>query len=139
MMSPALPTDAELEILRVLWEHEPCAVRDVHEAFGKIGRSVAYTTVLKLLQIMTEKGLVDRDVSGRAHLYRSAIPRPHTQKQLVDDLVERAFGGDAAQLVLHALSAASPRRRNSRRFADCWKRWNATPQRRPEKPTVDCV
>lgn len=104
MMSPALPTDAELEILRVLWEHEPCAVRDVHEAFGKIGRSVAYTTVLKLLQIMTEKGLVDRDVSGRAHLYRSAIPRPHTQKQLVDDLVERAFGGDAAQLVLHALA-----------------------------------
>ncbi len=104
LISPALPTDSELEILRVLWEHEPCMVRDVHEVFSQTGRSVAYTTVLKLLQIMTEKGLVYRDVSGRAHLYRSAVPRPHTQKQLVDDLVERAFGGAAAQLVLHALS-----------------------------------
>jgi predicted transcriptional regulator len=76
----------------------------VHEVFSKTGRSVAYTTVLKLLQIMTEKGLVDCDLSGRSHLYRSAMPGPHTQKQLVDDLAERAFGGAEAQLVLHALS-----------------------------------
>jgi predicted transcriptional regulator len=104
MPLPNLPTDSELEILRVLWEREPCAVRDVHEQFVHEGRSVAYTTVLKLLQIMTEKGLVRRDVSSRAHLYRAAIPRPQTQKQLVDDLVQRAFGGAASELVLHALA-----------------------------------
>jgi len=68
------------------------------------GRAVAYTTVLKTLQIMTDKGLVHRDESSRAHLYRSALPRPETQKQLVDDLVDRAFGGAAMELVIHALA-----------------------------------
>ncbi len=107
---PVRPTDAELGILRVLWEREPCAVRDVHEALVAEGKPVGYTTVLKFLQIMTEKKLVRRDTRGRAHLYRSAIPRPRTQKQLVDDLVERAFGGAASELVLHALTGrkASP-------------------------------
>ena len=104
MTQPVLPTDSELEILRVLWENQPCSVRDVHESIVRDGRAVAYTTGLKMLQIMTEKELVQRDVSGRAHLYRSAIPRPQTQKQLVDDLVERAFGGAAAEMVLHVLS-----------------------------------
>ena len=110
MPSPVRPTDAELGILRVLWEREPCAVRDVHDALVAEGKPVGYTTVLKFLQIMTEKKLVRRDNRGRAHLYRSAIPRPQTQKQLVDDLVERAFGGAASELVLHALSGrkASP-------------------------------
>jgi predicted transcriptional regulator len=110
MPMPVRPTDAELGILRVLWEREPCAVRDVHEALVAEGKPVGYTTVLKFLQIMTEKKLVRRDTRGRAHLYRSAIPRPRTQKQLVDDLVERAFGGAASELVLHALTGrkASP-------------------------------
>jgi predicted transcriptional regulator len=75
----------------------------VHEAFLQQGRSVAYTTVLKQMQIMTEKNLVRRDVSSRSHLYQAATPRPQTQKQLVDDLLQRAFGGAAAELVLHAL------------------------------------
>jgi len=110
MPTPVRPTDAELGILRVLWEREPCAVRDVHDALVAEGKPVGYTTVLKFLQIMTEKKLVRRDTRGRAHLYRPAIPRPQTQKQLVDDLVERAFGGAASELVLHALSGrkASP-------------------------------
>lgn len=103
MTAPVLPTDSELEILRILWEHESCSVRDVHEAFLQQGRSVAYTTVLKQMQIMTEKNLVRRDVSSRSHLYQAATPRPQTQKQLVDDLLQRAFGGAAAELVLHAL------------------------------------
>lgn len=103
-MAPGLPTDAELEILTVLWQREPCTVRDIHEAMVGEGRAIAYTTVLKMLQIMTDKGLVQRDDSSRAHLYRSALPRPQTQKQLVDDLVHRAFGGAAAELVIHALA-----------------------------------
>ena len=98
-----LPTGSELEILRVLWEHEPCSVRDVHEAIVRNGSSVAYTTILKLMQIMTEKNLVQRDVSARAHIYRASIPRPQTQKQLVEDLLDRVFGGVAADLVLHVL------------------------------------
>jgi predicted transcriptional regulator len=104
MTLPSLPTDSELEILRVLWDRQPCAVRDVHEAIVGEGRPIAYTTVLKQLQIMTEKGLVRRDVTNRAHLYHAATPRPQTQKQLVDDLVQRAFGGAAAELVMHALA-----------------------------------
>jgi predicted transcriptional regulator len=103
MNQPVLPTESELEILRILWEQESCSVRDVHEIFLRQGRSVAYTTVLKLMQIMTEKNLVQRDVSSRSHLYRAATPRPQIQKQLVDDLLQRAFGGAAAELVLQAL------------------------------------
>lgn len=103
MTQPVLPTDSELEILRILWEHESCSVRDVHEAFLRQGRSVAYTTVLKQMQIMTDKNLVQRDVSSRSHIYRATTPKPKTQKQLVDDLLRRAFGGAAAELVLQAL------------------------------------
>lgn len=104
------PTDAELAILRVLWDREPCTVRDVHAALTAAGKEVAYTTVLKMFQIMTEKKLVLRDDRSRAHRYRAATPRPKAQKQLVDDFVERAFGGAAAELVLHALAGrkASP-------------------------------
>lgn len=104
MTQPVLPTDSELEILKVLWEKQPCSVRDVHEAIVRDGRPLAYTTVLKLMQIMTEKQLVKRDSSNRAHVYCAAIPRPQTQKQLVDDLLDRAFSGAASELVLHALS-----------------------------------
>jgi predicted transcriptional regulator len=98
------PTPAELEILRVLWERGASTVRDVHDALNP-HKSTGYTTVLKLLQIMTEKGLVARDERARAHVYTARVPEAQTQRQLVGDLLERAFGGSAAKLVLHALAA----------------------------------
>jgi len=106
-MPPALPrpTEAELEILRILWDRGPSTVRDVHTEIQR-ARATAYTTVLKLLQIMTEKGLVLRDESGRSHVYRPRVAEGITQRQLVTDLLARAFKGSAAALVLHALDAA---------------------------------
>ena len=101
---PPRPTDGELEILRVLWEKGPSTVRQVQEAV-RGSRDVTYTTVLKLLQIMTEKGLVLRDQSQRSHVYRPRFTRENTQQQLVGDLMSRAFGGSAEQLVMQALSA----------------------------------
>ena len=100
---PRRPTDAELAILHVLWAHGPSTVRRVAEV---LGREAAYTTVLKLLQIMTEKRLVVRDESARTHVYEAAYTQDQTQRQLVTDLLERAFDGSAAQLVLQALAAA---------------------------------
>ena len=98
------PTDAELEILTVLWSRGPCTVRDVHEALA--GRKPAqYTTVLKILQIMAAKGLARRDEAGRAHLYEAARPREWTQRQLAGDLLQRAFGGSARSLMVGALSS----------------------------------
>lgn len=109
MPAPAAPTDAELAILRVLWDRSPRSVREVHEAIAA-DKPVGYTTVLKTMQIMFDKGLVKRDERQKAHLYRPALPAPRMQKRLVDDLVERAFGGAADQLVMHALAGrkASP-------------------------------
>lgn len=104
MPDPPRPTDAELQILRVLWDRGPSTVREVHDAFAA-ERTVGYTTLLKLLQIMAEKGLVARDESKRSHVYRAKHPREATQRRLVRDLLARAFGGSAEQLVLHALSA----------------------------------
>jgi predicted transcriptional regulator len=103
------PTDAELAILRVLWERGQATVRAVHEALAD-ARDTGYTTTLKLMQIMADKGLVTRDASARTHVYTARLSREETQRQLVSDLVRRAFGGSAADLVLHALSAhpASP-------------------------------
>ncbi len=97
------PTDAELAILRVLWSRGPSTVRDVHQALSASQES-GYTTVLKLLQIMTDKGLVVRDESQRAHIYAARLSEQRTQRQLLVDLMDRAFGGSSAQLVLHALS-----------------------------------
>jgi BlaI family penicillinase repressor len=102
--SSPLPTDAELEILRVLWTRGPSTVREVHTALGP-GRATGYTGVLKLLQIMLDKRLVDRDDSARSHIYRAAIDRDDTEHRLIADLAERAFGGSAAGLALRALSA----------------------------------
>ena len=97
------PTDAELAILNVLWERGPSTVRDVHEALA--GRqATGYTTVLKLMQIMTEKGLVVRDESQRAHVYSARTSERKTQRQLLADLADRAFGGSPARLVMQALS-----------------------------------
>lgn len=98
------PTDAELEILRVLWELGPATVRQVHEAFSRT-RETGYTTTLKLMQIMADKGLVTRDESTRTHVYEARVSQEHTQRQLVNDLVDRAFGGSAAELVLRALGS----------------------------------
>jgi predicted transcriptional regulator len=98
------PTDAELAILRVLWERGPSTVRDVTEAL-QAERGTGYTTALKLLQIMSEKGLVGRDESQRTHVYHAVAPAEETQRQLVGDLLERAFRGSAQQLVLQALSS----------------------------------
>ena len=99
------PTDAELAILRVLWERGPSTVREVHDALSQSHDS-GYTTVLKLMQIMTDKGLVDRDESQRAHVYTSRYGEQRTQRQLLGDLMERAFGGSPAKLVMQALSTS---------------------------------
>ena len=99
-----LPTDAELEILRVLWDRGASTVRDVYEEL-KRAKPVGYTTVLKFMQIMAEKGLVRRNEEQRTHLYEPMAPRESTQRQLVGDLLDRAFGGSAMQLVMQALSA----------------------------------
>lgn len=106
---PPRPTDAELEILTVLWSRGPSTVRDVHETIAR-RKPTQYTTVLKTLQIMAEKGLVKRDEKQRAHIYCAARPREWTQQQLAGDLLQRAFGGSAASLMLGALAAhrASP-------------------------------
>ncbi|HKV99827.1 MAG TPA: BlaI/MecI/CopY family transcriptional regulator [Vicinamibacterales bacterium] len=98
------PTDAELAILRVLWERGPSTVRQVHGALTGV-RETGYTTTLKLMQIMTEKGLVTRDESARTHVYAAHLSQDQTQRQLVNDLLDRAFGGRSAALVMHALSA----------------------------------
>jgi BlaI family transcriptional regulator, penicillinase repressor len=100
---PPRPTDAELAILAVLWERGPSTVRDVHDELN-LHAPTGYTTVLKLLQIMTEKGLVVRDEAQRAHIYESRYSEQKTQRQLLSDLVDRAFGGSAAKLVMQALS-----------------------------------
>lgn len=98
------PTDAELEILTVLWSRGSGTVRDVHEAIQ--GRKpTQYTTVLKTLQIMAEKGLVRRNEKQRAHVYEASQPQEWTQRQLAGDLLQRAFGGSAKSLILGALSA----------------------------------
>lgn len=97
------PTDAELAILRVLWERGPSTVREVHDALSAT-QATGYTTVLKLMQIMTEKGLVVRDESERAHVYEARHSQQKMQRQIVSDVIERAFGGSPAKLVMQALS-----------------------------------
>ena len=99
------PTDAEMAILQVLWEHGPCTVRAVQNELEK-ERGTGYTTTLKLMQIMLEKKLVSRDESRHAHIYRAAITRQKTQKQLVGQMMDKLFDGSAKQLVMQALSAS---------------------------------
>ena len=109
MSRPSKPTEAELELLRSLWELGPSTVRHIKEHLDQKKsaqqKEVGYTTVLKLLQIMTDKGLVTRDESARSHIYSAAYPQESTQRQLVGDLLEKAFAGSATKLVLQALSA----------------------------------
>lgn len=109
------PTVAELEILRVLWQQAPSTVREVHEALGEGG---GYTTTLKLLQVMHSKGLVERDDTARAHVYRPAVTKERTQKRFLHDIVNRVFDGSSSQLVLHALGSQRSTREELRAIRD---------------------
>lgn len=95
------PTESELQILAVLWERGPVSVREVHQ---HLGREAGYTTVLKLMQIMTDKGLLLRDRQGKSHIYRPAVAPERMQKTLVGDFLHRAFGGSIKKLMVAALS-----------------------------------
>lgn len=98
------PTETELDILRVLWDRGPSTVREVHASlYGDDG--AGYTTALKLMQIMHAKGLVERDDSQRAHIYRAAVSKQRTQKRYVAEIVDRLFNGSPSQLALHALGS----------------------------------
>ncbi len=97
------PTQSELEILRVLWERGPSTVKDVHETLAAT-KPVGYTTVLKLLQIMTVKGTVTHNERDRAHIYEAVQPAERTKRQLAGDMLQKVFGGSASELVMHALS-----------------------------------
>ncbi|MEM7049077.1 MAG: BlaI/MecI/CopY family transcriptional regulator [Acidobacteriota bacterium] len=100
---PKKPTEAELEILRVLWAEGPSTVRRVHELLSA-SKPLAYTSVLKTLQIMTDKDLVERDESQRAHVYQARQPAEHTKRQLAGDVLQRVFEGSASDLMMHALA-----------------------------------
>lgn len=108
--NPPRPTDAELEILCVLWSRGPSTVRDVHEVIAA-RKPTQYTTVLKQLQVMSEKGLVRRDESQRSHVYQAARPRDWTRQQLAGDLLQRAFEGSTGSLVMGALSVRKTSKR----------------------------
>jgi BlaI family penicillinase repressor len=103
MTTPLKPTASELDILHVLWDRGPSTVRDVHAALSE-KRDLGYTTVLKLMQIMTVKGLVRRNEEQRAHVYEACFPAEKTKCQLAADTLERVFEGSASQLMLHALA-----------------------------------
>src|SRR5262245_65458942 len=107
VVSTPRPTKSELAILRVLWERGPLSVRDVQSVLSAT-KPTGYTTVLKLMQIMTEKGLVDRDDSVRPQLYRPRHKQAQTQKHLLRDFIDRAYGGSGKALVMHALSGMKP-------------------------------
>jgi len=102
--TPQKPTAAELQILQVIWERGPSTVREVHEALRE-EKALGYTTVLKLMQIMTTKGLVRRNEDQRAHVYEAQQPAEKTKRQLAADMLERVFDGSARELMLHALAA----------------------------------
>ena len=102
--TPQKPTAAELQILQVIWERGPSTVREVHEALRE-EKALGYTTVLKLMQIMTTKGLVRRNEDQRAHVYEAQQPAEKTKRQFAADMLERVFDGSARELMLHALAA----------------------------------
>lgn len=96
------PTESELEILQILWEKGFCTVRDVHEVLEK-NKEAGYTTTLKLMQIMHEKGLVSRDTSAKTHIYRALVNQEKTEQHLVNKMIDNVFNGSAARLVMQAL------------------------------------
>ncbi len=101
------PTDSELEILRILWDRGPSSVRDVHMELEK-SKTSGYTTTLKLMQIMLEKGILTRDVSGRNHVYTPTLSRDRTQQQMVDKMISTVFNGSPFMLVMQALGRQRP-------------------------------
>lgn len=103
------PTESELAILQVLWAKGPCSVREVHEQLDEV-KEVGYTTTLKLMQIMAEKGLVVRNTEQRSHIYAAAIAKEDTRRQLLNQFVDRIFGGSASELVMQALGNHEPSR-----------------------------
>lgn len=109
MKSLSKPTESELEILQDLWQQGPSTVREVNDRLNE-KREVGYTTTLKFMQIMHEKGLVTRNRDGKSHVYAASAPQEETQRKLLDEFVENTFGGSAMKLVMSALgnSAASP-------------------------------
>lgn len=115
MRQPALPkpTASELQILRVLWTRGPSTVRQVYDALNE-SKSMGYTTVLKLLQIMATKGIVSRNEDQRAHIYEARLPAEETKRQLAGDVLQRVFEGSASQLMMHVLAG----RRSSREEID---------------------
>jgi BlaI family penicillinase repressor len=122
--SPQKPTASELEILRVLWSRGPSTVREVHEALSE-KKSLGYTTVLKLLQIMTTKGTVRRNETQRAHVYEAGLPAEQTKRQLAGDMLQRVFEGSASQLMMHALAGRKASREEIdelRRLLDDYER-----------------
>ena len=128
------PTEAELELLRILWNKESATVREIYDTFNQ-DRPCGYTTVLKLLQIMTAKGLVVRDEANRAHVYRTTISQDAMQSKILKDLSMRLFSGSAAQLALHAL-AMEPATQNEideiRALIE--RRRSGSPQSKKERP-----
>jgi BlaI family transcriptional regulator, penicillinase repressor len=122
-----MPTDAELLVLRVLWRRGPSTVREVQEVLEQ-DRPTGYTTVLKVLQIMHEKGLVQRDESERRHVYRPRTSEPQTQRQLLRDLADRAFDGSMVQVIQHALAVKALTRAES---AEIRKQLQAASEKTP--------
>jgi len=123
---PQKPTPSELEILRVLWARGPSTVREVHEALSE-KKDLGYTTVLKLLQIMTAKGSVRRDEGQRAHVYEACQPATETKRQLAGDVLQRVFEGSASELMIHALEGRRTSRKELeelRRLLDEYERRN---------------
>jgi len=102
---PLKPTASELEILHVLWSRGPSTVREVHDALNE-KKAMGYTTVLKLLQIMTTKGTVRRNETQRAHVYEACLPAEQTKRQIAGDMLQRVFEGSASQLMVHALAGS---------------------------------
>ncbi len=120
MTSTIKPTDSELEILNILWEKGPSTVRDVHDILG-LSKDAGYTTTLKLMQIMHEKGLIKRDVTNKSHVYTSNVSQEKTQGQLVKRMIDNVFNGSACQLVMQALGhnkASSAELEEIRKYLD---------------------
>jgi BlaI family penicillinase repressor len=122
--TPQKPTASELEILRVLWSHGPSTVREVYESLRET-KTLGYTSVLKLLQIMTTKGTVRRNETQRAHVYEACLPSEQTKRQLAGDVLQRVFEGSASQLMMHALAGRRASREEieeMRRLLDDYER-----------------
>jgi predicted transcriptional regulator len=127
---PHKPTASELEILRVLWIRGPSTVREVHESLSE-KKELGYTTVLKLLQIMTAKGTVRRNETQRAHVYEACLPAEHTKRQLAGDMLQRVFEGSASQLMMHALAGGKASREEIKELRGMLDEYEKNERKRP--------